>query len=95
MFLLLLTVGASLILGFLSFGGMYALWPVLPLAFAGFALSVAYEGEIYLQNIKGALNKLFKFNYLKNYLAKEYLLNHFPNTDEENCPQFFKDYKNS
>lgn len=41
LFLLLLTVGASLILGFLSFGGMYALWPVLPLAFAGFALSVA------------------------------------------------------
>lgn len=72
---------------------MYALLPALPLAFAGFALSVAYEGEIYLQNIKGALNKLFKFNYLKNYLAKEYLLTHFPNTDEENCPQFFKDYK--
>ncbi|ABQ56988.1 TPA: ferrous iron transporter IroT [Legionella pneumophila] len=93
LFLLLLTVGASLILGFLSFGGMYALWPVLPLAFAGFALSVAYEGEIYLQNIKGALNKLFKFNYLKNHFAKEYLLNHFPNTNEENCPQFFKDYK--
>lgn len=93
LFLLLLTTGASLILGFLSFGGMYALLPALPLAFAGFALSVAYEGEIYLQNIKGALNKLFKFNYLKNYLAKEYLLTHFPNTDEENCPQFFKDYK--
>ncbi|HAU1881760.1 TPA: ferrous iron transporter IroT, partial [Legionella pneumophila] len=50
-------------------------------------------GEIYLQNIKGALNKLFKFNYLKNHFAKEYLLNHFPNTNEENCPQFFKDYK--
>lgn len=93
LFLLLLTTGASLILGFLSFGGMYALLPALPLAFAGFALSVAYEGEIYLQNIKGALNKLFKFNYLKNYLAKEYLLTHFPKTDEENCPQFFKDYK--
>ncbi|SQG91696.1 Uncharacterised protein [Legionella pneumophila subsp. pascullei] len=93
LFLLLLTTGASLILGFLSFGGMYALLPALPLAFAGFVLSVAYEGEIYLQNIKGALNKLFKFNYLKNYLAKEYLLTHFPNTDEENCPQFFKDYK--
>jgi hypothetical protein len=92
--LLLLTMGASLILGFLSFGGMYALLPLLSLAFAGFALSVAYEGEIYLQNIKGALNKLFKSRYLENYLAKEYLLTHFPeNTDDLKCPKFFKDYK--
>jgi hypothetical protein len=90
---ILLTVGASLILGFLSFSGMYALMPLLPLAFGAFALSVGYEGEIYLQNIKGALNKLFKFFYLENHLAKEYLLGHFPDTDEKNCPQFFKDYK--
>lgn len=92
--LLLLTIGASLILGFLSFSGMYALWPVLPLAFVTFGLSVAYEGEIYLQNIKGSLKKLFKSNYLENSLAKDYLLNHFPkNTKEEDCPQFFRDYK--
>ncbi len=90
----LLTAGASLILGFLSFGGMYALLPALPLAFAAFALSVAYEGEIYLQNIKGAFNKLFKRNYLKNYLAREYLLEQFPkNTQDEICPEFFKDYE--
>lgn len=90
--LTLLTTGASLILGFLSFGGMYALLPILPLAFAAFGLSVAYEGEIYLQNIKGAFNKLFKRNYLKNHLAREYLLEHFPeNTDD--CPEFFKDYE--
>jgi hypothetical protein len=92
--LLLLTVGASLIIGFLSFGGMFALWPILPLAFGAFALSVAYEGEIYLQNIKGALNKLFfKRNYLEHQLAREYLLTNFPNTELEDCPQFFKDYK--
>lgn len=90
----ILTIGASLILGFLSFGGMYALLPALPLAFGAFALSVAYEGEIYLQNIKGAFNKLLKFNYLKNSMAKEYLLSHFPeNTHDKDCPQFFKDYK--
>ncbi|WP_305033551.1 hypothetical protein [Legionella sp. km772] len=90
----LLTTGASLILGFLSFSGMYALLPVLPLAFGTFFLSVAYEGEIYLQNIKGALTKLFKNNYLENYLAKEYLLTHFPdNTEQADCPQFFRDYK--
>lgn len=91
--LFLLTIGASLILGFLSFSGMYALVPVLPLAFIAFGLSVAYEGEIYLQNIKGALNKLFKNNYLKNHLAKDYLLAHFPEkTDAEGCPEFFADY---
>lgn len=55
-----LTIGASLILGFLSFGGMYALYPILPLAFAAFGLSVAYEGEVYLQNIKGAFKKYLK-----------------------------------
>ncbi|WP_131778175.1 hypothetical protein [Legionella bozemanae] len=89
-----LTIGASLILGFLSFGGMYALYPILPLAFAAFGLSVAYEGEVYLQNIKGAFKKIFKSNYLENHLAKEYLLENFPqNTDSEECPQFFKDYE--
>ncbi len=89
-----LTVGASLILGFLSFGGMYALYPALSLAFAAFGLSVAYEGEVYLQNIKGSFKKLFKSNYLENHLAKEYLLEHFPeNTDSKECPQFFKDYE--
>ncbi|CAM2901640.1 Uncharacterised protein [Legionella steigerwaltii] len=88
-----LTVGASLILGFLSFGGMYALYPAISLAFATFGLSVAYEGEIYLQNIKGAFKKLFKKNYLENHLAKEYLLEHFSEAiQSKNCPQFFKDY---
>ncbi|MCW8408805.1 hypothetical protein OQJ13_07455 [Legionella sp. PATHC035] len=88
-----LTVGASLILGFLSFGGMYALYPALFLACATFGLSVAYEGEIYLQNIKGAFKKLFKQNYLENHLAKEYLLEHFPqDIDSKETPQFFKDY---
>ncbi|GGI84483.1 hypothetical protein [Legionella impletisoli] len=91
--LLLLTAGASLILGFLSFGGMYALFPFLSLAFAAFGLSVAYEGEIYLQNIKGALNKLFKADFLKHQIARQYLLLHFPDTTAEDCPQFFKDYE--
>ncbi|STX27601.1 Uncharacterised protein [Legionella beliardensis] len=91
--LTLLTVGASLILGFLSFGGMYALMPLLPLAFASFGLSVAYEGEIYLQNIKGAFKKLFKSDYLERYIADDYLLHNFPNTADEDCPQFFKDYE--
>ena len=92
--LILLTVGASLILGFLSFSGMFALIPALSFAFGAFGLSVAYEGEIYLQNIKGALQKLLKANYLENFLAKEYLLTHFPtDTNATDCPQFFKDYE--
>lgn len=90
----LLTVGASLILGFLSFSGMYALTPLLSTAFLTFGLSVAYEGEIYLQNLKGALNKLFKTDYLHKRLAKEYLAKHFPaDTLDLNCPRFFQDYK--
>lgn len=95
--LVLLTSGASLILGFLSFGGMLAISPLLPLAFAAFTLSVAYEGEIYLQNIKGALSKLFKHNHMKQRMARAYLLDLFTNktldTTSDTCPQFFKDYQ--
>jgi len=90
--LFLLTSGASMILGLLSFGGMFALWPILPLAFATFVLSTGYEWEIYSQNIKGAWNKLFKHNSLKRQLAKDFLLDNFPTTLEDDCPQFFKDY---
>lgn len=91
--LILLTAGASTILGFLSFSGMLALVPIVPLAITALVLSVAYEGEIYLQNIKGAINKLFKNNYLKNKLAREFLLEHFPpDLNAQDCPQFFKDY---
>jgi hypothetical protein len=95
--LLLLTIGASLIIGFLSFTGMFTLTPILGLAIASFGLSGAYEFEIYLQNIKGALNKLFKRDFLKNQIANDSLLNLFKNkiidTKAEDCPQFFKDYK--
>jgi len=96
----LLTIGASLIIGFLSFGGLYALWPILPLAGLAMFLSVAYEGEIYLQNIKGALNKLFfKSNYLQQELANEFLVQVFPDIKDANYPpqstkdHFFKDYE--
>lgn len=89
----LLTVGASLILGFLSFSGMYAMIPFLPFAMTTFGLSVAYEGEIYLQNIKGALNKLFQKNYLQNHLAKAYLKEKLTDyiADSE-TPAFISDY---
>ncbi|VEG91439.1 hypothetical protein [Legionella spiritensis] len=93
---LLLTFGASIILGFLSFGGMYALLPLLPLAIGAFVLSVAYEGEIYNKNIQGALDKLTRRDYLKRHLANEYLLSLFKNgidTEARGCPLFFGHYK--
>lgn len=96
--LLTLTVGASLIIGFLSFSGMFTLVPILALAFGAFALSVAYEGEIYLQNIKGALAKLYlKSDYLKHHLSNKYLLTKFSDksidTTAEDCPEYFKHYE--
>lgn len=89
----LLTLGASTILGFLCFGGMYTLWPVLPLAATALVLSVVYEGEIYYQNIKGSLKKLTKVNFNEREVTNEYLLKHFPDDlAAANCPSFFKDY---
>lgn len=92
--LYLLTLGASVTLGFLSFGGMLALWPVLPLAFGAFALSVAYEGEIYFQNIRGALNKLLDPNFITHRRGKDYLLKNLDkNLADPNSPEFFKSYQ--
>jgi len=102
MLLSLLWIGASLIVGLLSFGGMFALWPVLSLAFASFFLSVIYEGQIFIKNFQEALAKLFfKVNYLVNTLAKKVLLTctmrlkiFSPDDgDIDECPAFFKDYK--
>jgi hypothetical protein len=92
--LILLTLGASLIIGLLSFGGFYVIWPSIMLASFAFILSVAYEGEVYFQNIKGALNKLFKPNYIKIELAKTFLKDYFPHhRPRSEWPQFFIDYE--
>lgn len=88
--LTLLTLGASTIIGFLSFGGMYALYPLLLPAIATFFLSTAYEGEIYLQNIKGALSKLFKSNYLKQHFADKFLAEQLRNNSDATL--FFQDF---
>ncbi len=85
----LLTGGASLSLGFLSFSGMYALTPILPLAFAAFGLSVAYEAEIYLQNIKGAVAKLLKITYLDVSFRQKVYAGNPINFKDKDCPQFF------
>ena len=87
-----LMLGASLTIGLLSFGGMLAITSSLPVVCAAFVLSVAYEGEIYLQNIRSALKKLFKSSQLERELAKKCLLDCLAKTREYDCPQFFKDY---
>lgn len=92
--LIFLTLGASLIIGLLSFGGLYVLWPNLIVASLAFVLSVAYEGEIYLQNIKGALNKLLKPEAFSLELAKNFLKNYFPHHYAyQDIPFFFLEYE--
>ncbi len=94
--LLSLTLGASLIIGLLSFGGLYALWPNLIIASFAFVLSVAYEGEIYLQNLKGALQSLFNRNAMPLELAKIILRDYFPHhIPHENRPDFFLEYEST
>lgn len=69
----LLTFGASLSLGLLSFGGMWIFWPVFSLSLATFALSVIYEGEIYHKNIFRALLKLNNPQFIEQKIAEEFL----------------------
>jgi hypothetical protein len=92
--ILALSAGASLILGLLSFGGMYALWPALIPAASGFALSVVYEFEIYSQNLTRAFEKLFSANYFEEQLPKYYLQHYFQtqNADSEKL-SFFEEYE--
>lgn len=94
--LYLLTFGASLIIGLLSFSGMFALWPIIPLAVGSLVLAVGYEGEIYLQNIRGAFNKLFKYHALERQISNPYLLSLLNNIQDHpeitDYPLFFKDY---
>lgn len=92
----LLTLGACLTLGFLSFGGMYAFAPIIGLAISAFVLSVVYEAEIYFQNILGALKKLLQFDYYEKLIANEILRLYLVDIlkyRKEKPPQFFIDYE--
>jgi len=89
-----LMVGASLTMGLLSFSGILAIWPILSLAIGAFVLTVAYEGQVYLENIMESFKKLFKSNQLERQLAKTCLREHcFLQEPEKNRPQFLKDYE--
>lgn len=91
-FLFLLTIGASLTLGLLSFSGMFVLWPIIPLAIASFILAVAYEGEIFWQNIKGAFKTLFSRQALKIQLLREFLHDNINSKEDKELPVLLKDY---
>ena len=101
-----LTGGAVIILGFLSFSGIYVLLPILSVCILGFFLSVGFEGTVYYENIKNSLEKLFRPNYLKRQLAHECLrelatkielcvnLKHIINTlkSQQDSPSLSEDY---
>jgi len=91
--IVLLAAGASLILGVLSFSGMFALWSLLTLASASLILSVAYNGEVIWKNVNKALQKLLKPDYIKRQLAISYLRAHFPKAGTQGRAQFFTDYE--
>jgi hypothetical protein len=92
--ILALSAGASLILGLLAFGGMYALWPALIPAATGFTLSVVYEFEIYSQNLTRAFEKLFSRDYFEKQLPKYYLHHYFQTQSAGNERlAFFKAYE--
>lgn len=91
-------VGASLILGLLSFVGMMSLTltPIFLLGIFSAILAVAYEGEIYSKNIITALDRVNIPKFLRHALAKELLLETLLASDPHRpYPQFFKDYKAS
>src|SRR3990167_91833 len=92
--LLLLTVGASLTLGLLSYSGMFVLWPVVSLSIAAFILAVLYEAEIFWQNIKSSFKALFSRLALKKQFLREFLVKNVPESlaEQEKLPQLLRDY---
>jgi hypothetical protein len=89
----ILTLGASLLLGLLSFSGMFALWPLLSLAIISFVLSVLYEGEIYQKNINQALDKLLNQNLIAQKIGKEALDElRVPHSNRNDTPIYIQNY---
>lgn len=89
----ILSLGSSLTLGLLSFGGFYALIPSLTIGFSSFILASLYEGQIYFENIKAALQILFEPKHFDELLAEELIEEVLQNESDEKQPQFFTDYQ--
>ncbi|MCX7118823.1 MAG: hypothetical protein NTZ86_02975, partial [Legionellales bacterium] len=77
-----LAISASMILGLLSFSGMLAIWPVLPLAFAAFLFAIVIEGQIYLDNMRSSLEKLSDPKAYEHQLSDLYLQEKLVNYDK-------------
>lgn len=92
-----LATGAALTVGLLTFSGMCAMLPAIPLAIPlaiiAMILAVVYEGEVYVQNIRSAWDKLFKPQHHQRMIAKDFLRTKIPHS---NChrPQFFEELLN-
>lgn len=69
----LLALGASITLGFLSFVGLMAIVPVWQLGVTAFVLSVVYESQIYGSNISSSFDKLWGKAYLKLAMSEQVL----------------------
>lgn len=80
-----LTLGATFILGLLSFGGAFAVWPVLWFAITSFLFCVAWESIVYHQNIEEGLKKIFKSDSAEMEVAR---LDLFEDTQEKS-PSLF------
>jgi hypothetical protein len=65
--------GVVLVIGFLSFAGMLALWNVMAFAITTFFLAGFIEGEVYRQNILKSVEKLFDDGLKKE--ASQQILN--------------------
>ncbi len=89
-----LATGAALTVGLLVFSGMFALLPSLPLALVAMFLAVGYEGEVYVQNIRGAWDKMFKPRHHEHMIAKAFLRQYTPESSTDR-PQFFEDLLNA
>ncbi len=71
--LLILTIAATLSVGFLSFVGMYAIFPQLLLCGAAFGLAAAFEGQVNKEGIGAALKRMFDPDRLKVRIVRHYL----------------------
>ncbi len=101
-----LTLGASLIVALLSFGGMWAFMLDLGIKWSTAALltgsltaaffSGVFELEIYWQNTKKGWGKIVNGDYLRDFFAakffKKFYLNNAAKDNEAEKPQFLKDY---
>src|SRR5690242_16221354 len=69
----LLAAGATISVGFLSFAGMFLLFPSLALCSIAFILAAAYEGQVNNESISMALRRMFGKDYLKKNIIRRHL----------------------